>query len=624
MKTNVLLRMIVVPALALGIVSCGEKDESTLLTYVPADSPYVFAVAEAPSKDITDSWLKRLQPLWPIYDTMLARLATLAAIDNQPVTAPTTRNESSVDDTVDALPDDGDSNDGSVANSIDNPLAAIALSAEANAAMKDTLATSTRIARELVKDLRGRDTSAKMSETGLAVPGRAAFYGVGVMPVGRFELASADAFRSWIAKIETASASKFLTAKLGDLDYWSVGSEKVQFVLAIQDDQLVVTLFPGKADDALRNRLLGIVKPQQSLVDSGELGRVIDTEKWLPVAAGWVDLKRMIALYPADPALVALAASFDSKSLPALSSECRADFDAMADKAPRMIFGYRELSADRIDARGRWELAPDVANDLMALTAASTATGGDYPDALFDMAVNVPVLKLKDFALKQAKGIVAQPYRCDSLQPLNKAANESVEKLGAMLPPPFSDITGVRITIDSVTMPPAGTTMPDIRGKLLVTTNNPSFLVGLAQMSLPALASMVVKADGQPVEIPTKDLPIPPGTPIPPVHMAMAEKALAFSFGEGEAATLSSYVNAPAGKPGDWVKSTISGELYALQGDFMKRMQEMLPADAKGSADPAGMNELSAFYSSIFKRLEGNVTVSAKGIEFEQNVEMKP
>ena len=624
MKTNVLLRMIVVPALALGIVSCGEKDESTLLTYVPADSPYGFAVAEAPSKDITDSWLKRLQPLWPIYDTMLARLATLAAIDNQPVTAPTTRNESSVDDTVDALPDDGDSNDGSVANSIDNPLAAIALSAEANAAMKDTLATSTRIARELVKDLRGRDTSAKMSETGLAVPGRAAFYGVGVMPVGRFELASADAFRSWIAKIETASASKFLTAKLGDLDYWYVGSEKVQFVLAIQDDQLVVTLFPGKADDALRNRLLGIVKPQQSLVDSGELGRVIDTEKWLPVAAGWVDLKRMIALYPADPALVALAASFDSKSLPALSSECRADFDAMADKAPRMIFGYRELSADRINARGRWELAPDVANDLMALTAASTATGGDYPDALFDIAVNVPVLKLKDFALKQAKGIVAQPYRCDSLQPLNKAANESVEKLGAMLPPPFSDITGVRITIDSVTMPPAGTTMPDIRGKLLVTTNNPSFLVGLAQMSLPALASMVVKADGQPVEIPTKDLPIPPGTPIPPVHMAMAEKALAFSFGEGEAATLSSYVNAPAGKPGDWVKSTISGELYALQGDFMKRMQEMLPADAKGSADPAGMNELSAFYSSIFKRLEGNVTVSAKGIEFEQNVEMKP
>ncbi|MGB4858959.1 MAG: hypothetical protein WBP11_06475 [Dokdonella sp.] len=623
MKIIVPLRLFVLPALALAMVSCGKKDESTLLTYIPADSPYVFAVAEAPSKDMTDIWLKRIQPLWPIYDTMLARLGTLAEIDKQPVTATTTRDENSVD-AEDAMPSDDESGDSTAANSIDNPLAAVALSAKTNAAMKDTLATSSRIARELVKDLRGRDTSAKMSETGLAVPGRAAFYGVGVMPVARFELASADAFRAWIGKIETTSASKFSTAKLGDQDYWFVGNDKVQLVLAIQDQQLVVTLFPGKANDALRQSLLGIVKPQQSLADSGELGRLIDTEKWLPVAAGWVDFKRMVALYPADPALVAIAATFDDKPLPALSDECRADFDAMVDKAPRMIFGYRELSADRINTHGRWQLAPDVATDLMALAVAPTATGGDYPDALFDMAFNVPVLKLKDFALKQAKAIVAQPYRCDSLQPLNKAAAESVEKLSAMLPPPFSDITGVRVTVDSVTMPPAGMSIPDIRGKLMVATNNPSFLVGLAQMAMPALANIAVTADGKPVEIPTKDIPAPAGTTIPPVHVAMAEKALAFAFGAGEAATLASYVNAPMGTPGEWVKTNFSGEIYTVQGEFMQRMQALMPDDGKTNMDPANMAELYKFYSSIFKRLEGNMSVSAKGIEFEQNVEMKP
>ncbi len=624
MNTTILLRMSVVPALALGIVSCGKKEESTLLTYIPADSPYVFAVAQAPSKDVTDIWLKRIQPVWPIYDTMLARLGTLAAIDNQPLTAPTVPDESSADDVSNASHDDGDSSDSAAANAIANPLAAIALSAKTNAAMKDTLATGSRIARELVKDLRGRDTSAKMSETGLAVPGRAAFYGVGVMPVARFELASADTFRAWIGKIETTSASKFSTAKLGDQDYWFVGNDKVQLVLAIQDNQLVATLFPGSADDALRQRLLGIVKPTQSLADSGELGRLTGTEKWLPIAAGWVDFKRMIALYPTDPSLVAMVASFDDKPLPALSAECRADFDAMADKAPRMIFGYRELGANRIDMRGRWELAPDVASDLMALTAAPTATGGDHPDALFDVAFNVPVLKMKDFALKQAKAIVAQPYRCDSLQALNKAANESVEKLSAMLPPPFSDITGVRITIDSFAIPPAGASMPDVRGKLLVATNNPSFLIGLAQMSMPTLASLVVKADGQPVEIPSNDIPAPAGTPIPPLHVAMAEKALAFSFGEGQSATLASYVKAPMGTPGEWVKTNFSGEIYTLQGEFMQRMQTLMPNDGKTNMDPANMAELYKFYSRIFKRVEGNMSASAKGIEFEQTVEMKP
>ncbi|MFZ2236103.1 MAG: hypothetical protein WAV67_06985, partial [Dokdonella sp.] len=114
------------------------------------------------------------------------------------------------------------------------------------------------------------------------------------------------------------------------------------------------------------------------------------------------------------------------------------------------------------------------------------------------------------------------------------------------------------------------------------------------------------------------------GTTIPPVHVAMAEKALAFAFGAGEAATLASYVNAPMGTPGEWVKTNFSGEIYTVQGEFMQRMQALMPDDGKTNMDPANMAELYKFYSSIFKRLEGNMSVSAKGIEFEQNVEMKP
>lgn len=618
MKFTMLWRLLVVPALALAVLSCGKKDQSTLLTYIPADSAYVFAAVEAPSKELADAWLKRLQPLWPIYDTVLERLGTLGAIDNAAVTAAT-------DAVTDGANDSDEPASSDHAKNAESPLAALQLSARTNAAMKETLASSSRIARELVKDLRGRDTSAKMSETGLAVPGLSAFYGVGVVPVGRFQLSSADAFRAWIAKIEAASATKFSSAKLGDQDYWYVGNDKVQLVLAIQGEQLVITLFPANADDALRQRLLGIVKPQQSIADSGELDTLIANEGYLPVAAGWIDFKRLFALYPTDPGMLAMAATFDDKPLPTITAECRSDIDSMIDKAPRMILGYTRLSATHMDARGRWNLAPDVAADLMALFSASTATGGEHPDALFDMAINVPVLKMKELALKQAKAIVAQPYRCDSLQPLNKAATESVEKLSQVLPPPFSDITGLRITVDSISMPPPGATMvPDMRGKLLVASNNPSFLVGLAQMAMPALASVVVKTDGQPVEIPTKDMPIPAGAPIPPLHVAMSDKALAFSFGEGEAATLAAYVNAPAGKPGDWIETNFSGDIYTLQGEFMQRMKELKPDDDKSGMDPANVADLYKFYASIFKRLVGNVSVSAKGIEFEQNVEMKP
>lgn len=636
MTSTTLSRFVVLPTATLGILiglsSCGKKDEVALLAYVPADSAYVFASTEAPSKALTDAWLKRIQPLWPIYDTMLARLGTLSAIDNQPVKAP-------ADSGTDASDDDGEQDVAEDADAISSgdedtgaldavkvPPAAMALSKQSNAAMKALVASGSNIARELVKDLRTRDTSAKMSETGLAVPGLAAVYGVGVMPVARLQLSSTDAFRAWIAKIETASAAKFSIGKIGAQDYWYVGNDKLQMVLAIQGEQLVVTVFPVKADDALRQRLLGMVKPEKSLADSGELATLVQTEGYLPIGSGWVDFKRMFALYPADPGMVAVAATMGDKPLPALSAECRSDFESMIDKAPRMIFGYTQFSASQMNSHGRWELAPAVATDLSELLANPVATGGNSVDALFDLAINVPVLKMKDFALKQAKAIVAQPYRCDSLASLNTMATESVEKLSQVLPPPFSDIMGVRITLDKVIMPPPGATIPDVRGKLLVASNNPSFLIGLAQMAMPQLANLVVKADGQPIEISTKGMPIPAGMPVPALHVAMTDKALAFSFGEGESTTLADYVKAAPGTPGDWVSSSISGDIYTLQGEFMERMNKLMPADPGMDQElaMASTTQLYAFYASIFNRLEGKVSVSAKGIEIEQNVEMKP
>ena len=622
MKSTTLLRFVVLPTATLGILigvsSCGKKDDVSLLTYVPADSAYVFAATEAPSASLTDAWLTRIQPLWPIYDTMLARLQTLSAIDNQPVKA-------SLDSDPDVSDDDSDAGAGA-RDAVEVPPAALALSKQSNAAMKALVASSSNIARELVKDLRARDTSAKMSETGLAVPGLAAVYGVGVIPVARLQLASADAFRAWISKIETASTAKFSVGKIGAQDYWYVGNDKLQMVLAIQGEQLVVTLFPAKADEALRQRLLGMVKPEKSLADSGALAALVQTEGYLPIGSGWIDFKRMFALYPADPGMVAVAATLGDKPLPALTAECRTDFDSMIDKAPRFIFGYTQFSASHMTSQGRWELAPVLATDLSELLVNPVATGGKSVGALFDFAFNVPVLKMKDFALKQAKAIVAQPYRCDSLASLNTMATESVEKLSQVLPPPFSDITGVRISVDKIIMPPPGGTIPDVRGKLLVASTNPSFLIGLAQMAMPQLANLVVKADGEPVEISTKDMPIPAGMPVPALHVAMTDKALAFSFGEGESATLADYVKTPPGTPGDWLTSSFSGDIYTLQGEFMERMKTLMPADGDkdNDVDFANTAELYAFYANIFKRLDGKMSVSAKGIEIEQNVEMKP
>lgn len=605
MKLTVLLRLLVVSGLALSVSACGKdkKAEAVLLTYIPADSAYVVAATEAPSEKLTDQWLKRMQPIWPIYDAMLAPLIEIA---NQPVTAAT----------------DGD--DDSSEQLAESSLMAVALNSEANAEMKEALLVSARIASELIKDLRHRDSSVKMSETGLAVPGLSAVYGVGMMPVARIELSSADAFRAWITKIEAGSATAFPTAKLGDQNYWHIGNDKLQLVFAIQDEQLVVTLFPAEADDVLRQRLLGITKPQGSIADTGELSKLMAAESYLPIAAGWIDFKRLLALYPADASVAAMGATFDDTPLPVLTDECRSDFNSMIDKAPRIIFGFSEFSAIQMKSHTRWQLAPHLAKDLVALLAAPTVTGGEHAGALVDVAINVPLRKLQAFALKQAEAIVAKPYECDSLDALNQAARDSLAKLSQMLPPPLSDITGLRLSLDSVILSPVGTTVPDVRGKLLIASTNPSFLAGLAQMTVPSLASLVVTADGQPVEVPTEGLPAPEGTTIPQLHVAMTDKALALSFGEREAAMLTDYVKASPGTQGDWMKTSFSDDLYTLQSEFLQHMQELMPESADGGLEAMNTTELNKFYASILKRIETDVSLSAKGIEFEQKVELKP
>lgn len=604
------LRCALAASLALAVLGCGRKEEdASLLVHIPADTAFVFAATEPPSGELVDAWLKRAQPLWPVYETMLARIgdATQATDESSDGNEPapdadgTEDRDAAGDDAIPANP-------------------ARSLADTASKAMTGN-ATGLKIARELVKDLRSRDTAARMSETGLAVPGLSAFYGVGMMPVARIQLASADAFKAWVAKIENASGSKFSIGKLGTLDYWYVAGGTLQPVLAIQDDQLVVTAFPAKADEALRQRLLGITRPERSLADSGDMTALMKAEGYR-LAAGWVDFHRLLALYPADPALVALSGSVSDSPLPALDAECRSEFESIVAKAPRLIGGYTEVTTTRIAGHGRWELAAPVAADLLALAAAPVAGGGSYPDSLFDMSFNAPILKGKDYALKQAKAIVAAPYRCESLKGLNEMAAESVEKLSRMLPPPLSDITGVRITIDSLVMPTGESTVPDVRGKLLVATENPSFLVGLAQMAVPSLASLVIRPDHQPVELPTAGLPM--AAELPPIHVAMADKALAVSFGKDEAAGLAAYVGAPSGKAGDWIASSYSGDVYRLQGEFMARMQAALPGQSKPGFDAAAMADLYRFYAATFKRLEGGMRLSAKGIEFDNIVELTP
>ena len=64
------------------------------------------------------------------------------------------------------------------------------------------------------------------------------------------------------------------------------------------------------------------------------------------------------------------------------------------------------------------------------------------------MSLSLPVLKLKDFWIKQADAVAAKPYTCAQLTALNEGFANSKAKVDVTIPPPFSDLTGVRFALD--------------------------------------------------------------------------------------------------------------------------------------------------------------------------------
>jgi hypothetical protein len=549
-------------ALALGalliVAGCGKKaQDDAPIAFVPADTPYVIASLEPVSEKVTENWRRQMQQAWPVMTQIYGPI---------------------IDDI----------------------------------GKKDEAAS--RVLHALLDEVRGLDTPDKWRELGLTMQTRSAIYGIGLLPVLRLELADADAFRATVARVEQKSGAKLATARIGDQDLWTFGSAEVQGLMAIEGKHLVLGLVPGSADEALKRRVLGLDRPQKSLADTGALSDFNKARGYLPHGSGWVDTRRVLALYGNDPGLAAFAHA-GGKDLPALDATCRSELDALATKAPRLALGYTALDGSRMTLHMRLDLEPTLAKTLAALPAALPAATAK--DALLDFAFAMPVLRGRDFLVAQADAVAKAPFSCSLLQSLNDSFAEMKTKLDQVIPPPFADLVGARATIDHFQWPD-GVDKPDIRGVLLIGSNNPTFLVNLAQISTPALAQLKLEPNAQPVAIPAGALP---GAPADlEFNAALSAHAFGVSVGKDEAAGLGSAVAAAPGAPGTLLEMSMSGAMYKVLGDSLGRFSDKIPDQQRSQIE--GSRQLYALYAQWIKRVDMRTSLTADGIDLVETVEV--
>ena len=553
--------------LALGVAGillagCGHKDKDAPLAFVPADTPYVAA-----NLDVLDD---------------STRAALFAQADAQ-------------------LPSQ------------------VAQMKAAADELKATDPNAANLLRAFAGELDGKTLEQFAQASGLDMKGYSAFYGLGLSPVLRFQLSDPAAFDAFVGRLETAYGKPLEKASVGGQSYRRYVSKKsgTELILAVVGKQAVAALLPSDTSEAMLREALGLDRPAKSLQDDGRLAKLATAKGYRKYAVGMLDLSRLLPLAASgkDPLFMALwkarAEAESAKTGEPVANQmqvpasCETDAARIAARVPSMSFGYTRLDAKHQDARFDVALASDITQAFSGLKVAlpGLGTGAQAP---FDVSLALPVAELRAFWSAQADAVAAKPFSCPALSELNDSFAKLAPAMQKAAIPPFGDLLGVRIALDSFDAK-GGRGMPAFTGRLVVGTSNPAGLLAMGQMMTPALAQLKLTNDGKPAALPA-DLTRMVGQP---AWLAMGEKALALGIGPGEDSKLAATLKEPGGDAGRMMRLHLDGAMYQswlkLIQDKMDSLSAMRAAMAgkDGSAsDAAARKEAEARTHAQFAAMQ--------------------
>jgi hypothetical protein len=530
--------------LALGLASimlaaCAHKDKNAPLAFVPADTPYVVA-----NLDVLDD--KTRQALLARADTQLpSQVAQLDAMATQ-------------------------------------------------LAGKDPAGAS--VLRAFSAEFKGRTIEAFARNAGLDLKGYSAFYGLGLAPVLRVELSDPKAFGGFVGRLEAAYGKKPDVASIGPQSYsrFPFVASGTQLILATVGKQAVMALLPADAPPAMLRQALGLDRPRESLQDDGRLSKLAKAKGYRKWLVGDLDLTRALplAMGGQDPLLQAIlkahAEAESARTGEPVANQlqtppaCSVEAGRIAARVPAVSFGYTQLGARHQDVRFDVALADDITQAFAGLKVALPGLGA-AGTAPFDLSIALPVAQLRSFWSAQADAVAAKPFTCPALVGLNEAFASLGPAMQKAAIPPFGDMLGLRIALDTFAAGgPNG--IPTFTGRLLIGTNNPAGLLAMGQMMVPALAQLKPASNGTPLALP-KNMSATFGQP---AWIAMGEKALALGVGAGEDGKLGDTLKAPGGDAGQMSRMHLSGAMYLNWVQLMEQKLDSLATAMAATGKGAG------------------------------------
>ena len=547
------------------------SSDDTILRYVAADTPYIFAAIEPLPDDVLDKIEPHVDQMMGSYQAILK-----AAISAQQKEMPEEKRNS------------------------------------------DEVQKLTAVVEEMtsllsIEGLRG---------AGFSRESTGAFYGNGLLPVVRWELSDGALFEAALSRIEDKAGQKLPVAEIGNYSYRYFDADEIRFIIAVLGNQAVITVLPAESDDARTSLALGLTLPADSITDSDTLRDIATTYGYTNHYIGFFDFERIATRFTgvASGSDADLMAMMDHNAAE-MSDVCRTEIQATAGIAPRMVMGYTTVELNRFESSVIVELRSDIAAGLSQLPAVVPGLGGD-PGGLLSFGFSLDVKAAREFFEARLDALEAEPYECELFADLQASLANGRAALDQPVPPMVYDFKGFLAVIDDIEglditkqTPPTS-----VDGRFMLAMDNAQALVSMGAMFSPEVAELNLQADGKPVPLNNAQFQSMGFSP----YAAMTDDALAIGLGDNAEEDLQKMLAVEAKEAGPLMSFSMdAARYYSFIGDAVVMAEQ----DDDGKAPPpeiqAAVNDIMDVISELYDRMSVDVDVTKRGIELNSSVTLK-
>lgn len=485
-------------------------------------------------------------------------------------------------------------------------------SANSNRAIFDALAEDEEVSAEvraLIDQVKALSTREGWEAAGLHANPLYAFYGADLMPFAEFELSDGAAFSEFLAGIESELEQPLQRRDIEGVEViWFEIAEGFGVAMQHDEDSVTVAVIPD--DAVMLARVAGQYEPA-SAMSSDTLEAFNREIGFSNHGSGFLDWRRIVnSLMTGDAALARLAHGDESFTAIVENPACVAEYQAVTEALPRMVFGYTRLTESHADLLVRQETSSELASGLAPIARAPVSIDREL-SGLFNFGLAFDLVAGREFARGLVDGWVVNPPQCPSFADIAAQAPQMQETLNRPIPPVVTNLNGLFLEAETLSLGENG--IPTGGGTLSFFMRNPQLLLGMAQMFSPAVAELQLEPGSEPQPVPEGAIPQLQQLDLK-AWLAMGENAIGIAIGEDNVDALTRAIQATSADD-----LLMSGRFdFDMLVDLVD-MAEATLGDVGGEEAAMGLEAQRAQYEAlaeIYDQASFKIRLGDKGIDF--------